>query len=406
MNNSMVRMAVLLSLFAMILPMLTGCWSRRELNELSIAVALAIDKSDGKYDLTVQLVNSGEIASKNKSGFGTPVTTYTSQGDTVFEALRKLTMKLNRRIYLAQLRMVIIGESLAKEGINPVLDFLSRNHELRTDYFIVIARDVRAEQIVNVLTPLEKIPANQMFSSLELAQKYWAATGKVTLEDLISNILSKGAKEAVITGIKIEGDPELGSKKKAMEKVNSSPILTYSGLAVFKKDKLIGWFNENESKGYNYTQDQVKSTVIEVKCPKGKGNLAVEMIRVVAKQKGSIVEGKPHIELNLRGEVNVGDVQCDIDLTKNQTIHELEKWIEKNVKTMIEQAIRKGKTQLKSDVFGFGEAIHRADPKYWHKVKDTWEKEGYNQVEVKINPDIKIRRLGTVNNSISTELKE
>ncbi|SDN03698.1 spore germination protein KC [Paenibacillus sp. yr247] len=406
MNNKMVRTAVLLSLFVMIIPMISGCWSRRELNELSITVALAIDKSDGEYDLTVQLVNSGEIASKNKSGFGTPVTTYTSQGETLLEALRKLTMKLNRRIYLAQLRMVIIGEGLAKEGISPVLDFLSRNHELRTDYFIVIARDVRAEQIVKVLTPLEKIPANQLFSSLELAQKFWAATGKVTLEDLISNILSKGAKEAVLTGIRIEGDPELGSKKSAMEKVNSSPVLIYSGLAVFKKDKLIGWLNENESKGYNYTQDKVKSTVIEVKCPKGKGNLAVELIRVVAKQKGSVVEGTPHITLNLRGEVNVGDVQCDIDLTKNQTIDELEKLIEKDVKTMIEQAIRKGQTQLKSDVFGFGEAIHRSDPKYWNKVKDTWEREGYKQVEVKINPNIKIRRLGTVNNSIATELKE
>ena len=49
--------------------LLTGCWSRRELNDLSIAFALGLDKDDGQYVVTAQIINPGEI-SPNQGGGG------------------------------------------------------------------------------------------------------------------------------------------------------------------------------------------------------------------------------------------------------------------------------------------------------------------------------------------------
>ncbi|MBH9787576.1 Ger(x)C family spore germination protein, partial [Clostridioides difficile] len=37
--------------------LLSGCWSKRELNELAIVVALGIDKIDEEYEITVQIVD-------------------------------------------------------------------------------------------------------------------------------------------------------------------------------------------------------------------------------------------------------------------------------------------------------------------------------------------------------------
>ena len=48
-------------LFIMMIP-LTGCWNRMELNELAIAVGLAIDKvKENEYMVSVQVVDPSEV---------------------------------------------------------------------------------------------------------------------------------------------------------------------------------------------------------------------------------------------------------------------------------------------------------------------------------------------------------
>ncbi|MDQ7863513.1 Ger(x)C family spore germination C-terminal domain-containing protein [Peribacillus frigoritolerans] len=37
-------------------------------------------------------------------------------------------------------------------------------------------------------------------------------------------------------------------------------------LGVFKKDKLVGWLNRNDSKGVSYITDHVKSTAVNIPC--------------------------------------------------------------------------------------------------------------------------------------------
>jgi spore germination protein KC len=76
-------------LILLVLSSLTGCWNRRELNELAIAVAIGIDKSNGEYKVSTQIVNPGEMSSKQSSGGGSaPIVTHHTSGKTVIEALQ------------------------------------------------------------------------------------------------------------------------------------------------------------------------------------------------------------------------------------------------------------------------------------------------------------------------------
>lgn len=59
-----------------------------------------------------------------KGGMGSsPVTLYEASGKSVNEAIRKLTQVSPRIIYLGHLRVVVISEELAKEGIATTVDF-------------------------------------------------------------------------------------------------------------------------------------------------------------------------------------------------------------------------------------------------------------------------------------------
>ncbi|XEC95549.1 Ger(x)C family spore germination protein [Paenibacillus tarimensis] len=400
----MKRKLFMLGMLILVMTVNTGCWNRRELNELAIEVAAGIDKSGDNYRITTQVVNPGEVAAGEGGTGRTPVTVYQATSGTLFEARRKMTTISPRKIYLSHLRMVVIGEELAREGISEILDFLLRDHEQRPDFFVVVAKGTTAENVLKILTPLEKIPANKLFYSLRTSEKAWAPTSGVTLDVLISDLVSTG-KHPVLTGLKVKGSQETGENKENIEEIAPPAQLQYSGLGVFKNDKLVGWLNEPESKGYNYIMDNVKSTVGHLPCPKG-GKVVLEVIRNKGKIKGKVKNGKPEVDVEIRTETNVGEVACrNLDLTKTKTIYEMEATVEQIIKKLAEKAIKKAQKKYKADIFGFGEAIRRADPKFWKSVKKNWDRE-FADLPVNVKVDVKIRRTGTVSQSFMKDLKE
>lgn len=397
---------VITLLFIFSIALLSGCWNRRELNDISIAIALGLDKSGDQYLVSVQMVNPSEVAAKAGGGKGAAIVTLMEKGDTVFEALRRITTKTPRKLNVSHLRAVVFGEEIAKEGIGKTLDFLSRDHEIRSDFSILLAKGSTAEKILRVYTmPQEPIPANKIFKSVETSEKVWAATAKMTLDELISDITNDG-KQPVITGVDITGDKNSESidTKANVEKMSPIASIRITNLAVFKKDKLIGWLNEDESKGYNYIKGEVKSTVGQISCPKG-GRLSMEVIRADARVKGKVINGKPQIDIAVRLEQNVGDVECDIDLSQMETINDLEEKSEAVVQKIMEAAIQKAQKKYKTDIFGFGEAIRRSSPKAWRDMKQDWDRE-FVDLQVNIKVDAKVRRLGTISKSFQDKLKE
>ncbi|MCM3746180.1 hypothetical protein M3223_02295 [Paenibacillus pasadenensis] len=52
------------TLVLLCLAILSGCWSRRELNDLLIVLGIAVDWQDGKYLVSYQVVNPNEISTK------------------------------------------------------------------------------------------------------------------------------------------------------------------------------------------------------------------------------------------------------------------------------------------------------------------------------------------------------
>lgn len=375
---------------------LSGCWDRHELNDLAITVGVGLDKSGKDYLVTAQIVNPSEVAAKKGTGYSTAITTFSATGVSTLEAARKLTTLIPRKIFGSHLRILVIGEELAREGVSKVLDGLARDHEIRSDFFIIVARDTTAASVLKVLTPIERIPANKMFKTLESSEKAWAPTVSVELDRFISN-LAEPTRNSVLTGIRILGDRQKGKSESNLSETTPSSYLEYSGIALFKKDKLVDWLNEEESKGYNYIMGNVKSTMGHLTCPQGE-ILSIEVIRTNTKVKGHVVNGKPEINIRLFMEENISEVHCKIDLLDPNTIHELEQITETKLKQLMTSAIKKAK-QNKTDIFGFGDAIEDASPKTWLKVKSDWENE-FSKLKVNIDTDVHIRGLGTTNNSI------
>lgn len=138
MNKNRLRIIImlLLLLFTMLLG---GCWDIKYLDELSIVIAIGLDKAEGDdIAVTVQIVNSSEMTSggNKSSGSGASSTViYKETGKTILEATRKIINKNSRKLYFAHNQVLIIGEELARKGVRPLFEYIDRSPELRTDFF-------------------------------------------------------------------------------------------------------------------------------------------------------------------------------------------------------------------------------------------------------------------------------
>ncbi|MFC3040731.1 Ger(x)C family spore germination protein [Virgibacillus xinjiangensis] len=390
---------VMITSLALLLP---GCWDARELTDLSITTALGIDKQDGQYTVTAQILNPGEVAGETVTT-RTAVSIYTMTGDTLFEAIRKLTTVSPRRLYLAHLRMVVFGEEIAREGVSDVLDFLSRDHDMRTDFYFAVARENTAENLLKVMTPLEQIPADKMAGMLETTERSWASVGSTSIDELIASMSSTG-KEANITGIVISGDPDVGTNLDNVERIDSITMLEAKGMGIFQNDRLIGWMNEEQSQTVNILNSKVTNTVTWVPCGED-GKITAEVFEINPEITGTVEGDQPKIKVKVTEEADIADVACVINLRDPKKINELEKGFEESLQKKWKKSVDEIRG-LGTDVFGFGEVIRRANLDYWKKVEDDWGEIFANELEVELEVEFQIKKTGTTNESFLKEINE
>jgi spore germination protein KC len=377
--------------------MLAGCWSRRELNELLVVVGIGVDWEEDEFLVSFQTVNPSEISMQKSSSDRPPVTLFQGRGKSLFEAARSLTAEAPRKVYLGHLQLLIISEAFAKKGVGDVLDGLLRDNEARMDFNIIVARGTKAENLMKLFTPLEKLPTHSMQRSLETSEKAWAPTVSMTLDEVL-NRLSGDGFELALPGVQMIGNPDLSKSKKNVETFQPPSRFRYTGIAAFKDDKLIGWLSEKESKGYSDITDNLDSTSIELACGEQKYT-GIEIISSKSKLETKLKNEKPEIIVHISAEANIVDRPCtDVDVTDPATIKRLEDETMQVLKTNAEAAVMRAK-RMKSDIFGFGNKLGKEHPAYWKKVEGSWNDDYFPRAKVDFDIELFIRKTGTTGNS-------
>ncbi|CAH1057226.1 Ger(x)C family spore germination protein [Paenibacillus pseudetheri] len=407
MNKKIIRGVLRLMIALQFTLVLSGCWERKELNEVAFVLGIGIDKAETGYTVSMQVVIPSAISSQSTGGgggTGVPVVVYKFTVPTFYDAQRKLNLDSSRTSYLGHIRVLVIGEELARSGVGEILDVFKRSREPRMDFYVMVARDATASDVLNVLTPMDKLPANKLFSSLDNSYKDSAKTVAVTLDDFIENLLSEG-EHPVLTGVKIMGDPKEGEDKSNVERTMPKARLEYHTVAVFRKDKLIGWLNEGETIGYNYINDKVTSHSGPIAGKDGKP-IVIESIKSSTKRKVKIIDGEPHIYLNVKALCNIEEVQSTENLESESTIKRLEKETEKRIIERMQNTVEQVTNRFNIDIMGFGQSIYHASPKAWAKLQQKKGDDYLKSLPIHYSASVVINRVGLTDNSFLEKIKE
>ncbi|MBU8690515.1 Ger(x)C family spore germination protein [Priestia megaterium] len=406
----MKRKGFFLLLMIVMTLLLSSCWSKKELTDLAIVSAVGIDKTkDGKYHLTLQIINPGNVAGGMQGGGGgtqsPPVTIYSASGDNLVEASRRASGRISRRLYYAHANLVVIGEKLAREsGLNPLIDVLDRDPEFRTTATMVIANHSTAADLVQTLTPVDKIPANKVLKTLEFTERKWGENVKTSIQEVIQSLESPG-RGAVVSGFRMVGDHKQARMLENLQESAPEATLRASGIAVLKQGKLVDWLYGKPARGTVWILDKIQGTDININWEGKKEAIAYQTVRQKTSVSAQVKNGQPHISVHTRVEGDIGDMEVPVDITNPKVITKIEQALRKEIKKELQKAIEHAQKD-KADIFGFGEVVHRTRPNQWKKLESEWSNLYFPKLNVDITVEAYVRRAGLRNKSFLSGIKE
>lgn len=398
----------LLTIMTMTL-ILTSCWSKKELTDLAIVAAMGIDKTkDGRYHITLQIINPGNVAGGMQGGGGAqspPITIYSASGDNLVEASRRASGRISRRLYYAHTNLVVVGEKLAKEdGIDTLIDGLDRDPEFRNTSTLVIANHSSAADLIKTLTPVDKIPANKILKTLEFTQRKWGENVKTSLQEVMKSLESPG-RGTVVSGFRLVGNPQQAQKLDNLQESAPEATLRASGIAVLKEGKLVDWLYGKPAIGTVWILDKIQGTDINIDWKGKKEAIAYQTVRQKTSISAQVKNGQPHISVHTRVEGDIGDMEVPVDIKNPKVITKMEQSIGKKIEKDLKMAIERAKKN-RTDILGFGEVIHRTRPNQFKKFKQEWNDVYFPKLEVDITVEAYIRRAGLRNKSFLSGVKE
>lgn len=368
--------------------LVTGCWDQAELEEKALIAGVGFDLGqENTVQLTAQIIIPGAITAGSGEGGGPQdvVEVVTANGATSFGAARNLILETGRKGLFSHNKIVVIGEELAKKGVDIILDFLLRDNEFRRRQWILVAKG-DAQKVLEGTVRLEKIPAYGIANLIQ-SSIYSSRVVAVDLHDFAGMVTSQTSC-AVATGIEMvkqsgtTDDLEIGVLKKT---------------AVFKRFQLKGWLDDIETRGLLWVQGKVVNGAINLVFPGETDRfIAIESIRANSQVQAVMEDGQPSIHIKIVQEGNIANQQF-FELTKARpsAIKRLEAELEKVIEAEILTTLNKAK-ELNTDIYGFGEAIYRRYPKEWEKMEGNWD-EIFPSLDVKIEVESFIRMYGLIN---------
>ncbi|MGR6001771.1 Ger(x)C family spore germination protein [Bacillus cereus] len=367
----MLKRYMLLSIITFSLLLLTGCWDYKPLEMLSFASGLGIDKDKKGYIVTIQFANPEEIAG-NTHTERPEAPIYQGRGKTIEEALAHLTLNVPHYVHLSNIHLIALGESVAKNNIKKVLEYIYRFNSIRSDFKLIITKHQKASDILQVTSPLSKVTSEKIANVVQKMEEGSTMTvgSKMSFFHLIQQV-NTPYEGFVINGFYTHGKQKYKDTLHNTDTLKPQTQVFPTGLAVFKHNRLQGWLTIPESIGYNYIMGTARLISESVMCSSQNKVTAYvvntkSQITVDTKRK----KIQPHIQLQVT--LQLTDIGCKHRLSPSY-LTQLEKKFARQIEKKMTTTMKIAQNTFHVDLFGIGNTFARLHPSLWKKEKN-WEK--------------------------------
>lgn len=397
---------------------LTGCYSRNEIEETAFVVAWGLEKGqEKKYKLTVQVAAPSKVAGEGGGGGGDgePYWLGVAEGETFYDAIRELSKRSSRLLHFSHAEALIINEEVAREGLNPIIDILTRETSMRPDMSIFITSEP-VDKILKVASDLENLPSTYI-SRLESRRYTHEEVNEFNVKHFYNHM--QIGNEAAIPRINTWKEPQKGTGKQEPSGGGENIMMSAStggaqggqqpppgeeepakelilqGAAIFKDDKMIDWLTGPDVRTMKWIEGEIIDGPLI-------GDIDGCLYSVRVRESNTRTEVKPNlndlssstINISIKTEADLTEVDRPNVIVNSQILSALSDNLSKQLEEQMKEFIRKVKYDLQSDFLGFGELIRRNVPhRVWEQAEPDWNDQ-FKNLAITVKVDMVVRRVG------------
>lgn len=381
----------------LLLPLLSGCYNYRELNELGITTAVSIDYKDNNFILISEVINpikQQDVSASNNS----PFVNFTSVAPSIQEAFRNTVLESPRQLYLSQLEIILVSEEIINNHLEEFLEFFSREPETRTEIKVIIAKTDESTKGITIQSLLTNFSSSNILESLEVQNKLLGLTQEVTINELLNMYLDPNL-EIVLPSMILYGSSDIGDEKENITTSIPKTLVKVGTTSVIKDGKILGYLSEEESKTVNLINGNLTKTILKI--PYEDDYVVFEPNRIKTKQKLDIKDNKITIEIS--GFSKIKEFHTNKNIKNMKTVEELNKYFNKEIENMIKDNFNQIREKYNTDMFGFQELYYRTDHKYFKKYCSNWYETTFPNIELEVKSNIKLYEKGNTLGGIKYE---
>lgn len=396
-------------LFALAL-CISGCWSAREIDRLAFIMAVGFDRSptgEG-YIVTFRVVDPGMTGSEGsggESGGQEPSTiSLAVEAGNPIEALDTFRLSVARRPFLSHLQGIFIGEELAREGIDEVVDFLERHPEIRRSVNLLVTKGSAAARVLIDATPTLRTGSGVVATGLLEQAPKAGSVQQVRFGDFAQWMGSED-REAFAPVIELVPivPPSVGrlpSPAQAPgggagsegEIAASAWQFQLSGVAVFRGSRLAGYLDRDETMALSLVRNRLQRGTLALDDHGFEG--AVEIGNADASLRLGFGESRPEVALEIRVDARLVATAAPIQASRNVEVGRIERAVEAKLKELVEQMIARLQ-EWGTDALGIGREFHSKFPSAWGEAKGRWP-DIFSAIHFEVSVRATLREAGSV----------
>lgn len=331
---------------------LTGCWSRLETNELALVISFGADWHHGTYQVIASVLDPkavGVPTSQSTSTSNKPAhILMTGTGRTAGEALADLDRRSSRRALWSASQVAVIGEGLARHGINPLLAAITHLPSFRPTMRLLIAHgDARAIYVLDH-SGLETSVGRQLYLMAQNTHRAQSFLWAPHVFD-VRRWQAQQGRATLLPGV--VGAPTGLPQEQPYSMPDS---------AVLQGGRLVAWLPRSEVRSVLWVEGLFVHGQFNVPCPRGSGHQGVVSLAIARSRVRPVVDAARiaafDVKLSGRGSV--------LESCPGATPAQMGEAATRTVSGAVQAAVHWAQARH-LDVFGFGETAYRRFPHVW-----------------------------------------
>ncbi|RDY70262.1 Ger(x)C family spore germination protein [Halobacillus trueperi] len=350
---------------------LTGCWDERQFKNVKLVLSLGFDQ--GEEGQIIQTVSIPSVSRATEGPGSESLQILSTSAHTPLQARGKIDRMIPESYDPAKVKVIVLGEDLAKQDIYPILDDMYRNPRSNLNAYLAVVEEGTAQDVISMNHTGATRISNYISGLLEAAVSSTHATGE-NLQLLCAELLEPGI-DFSIPLLKIEDDGNL---------------LTFSGMGLFHDKTYTGEkIGAEQTTLYMLLQGEKGRVARLTKKIDDHGKdeildyITVSVAENDRKMKIENKDGEIAVTINLDMKVKIVEYPSDHLYVKGR-IEEIGKKLSEKLTDESVDIISQVQ-EANSDVFGIGRRVKAYHPEVWKEL--DWREEF---PEISIEPKVKV----------------